>query len=1210
MRPMRIAAVTLAGLVTLLPAAAENLLANPSFEEVEDGLAAGWRCGGFDWYEEPEGAGLSRVEIDETVVQGPGQRSLKLIGEGNRGIVRQTLRYRPGWGRTLRVSGWIKLQETGSATGQVGVTFVSEDEWLDEAGVHTSWQKSTADWERFEREVPVPEDTTHLHVHCRSVKPNSGVMWFDNVALEPVAQVETQAQAERRLAREDDEAPAGAEARGIDPLIPVDTFEGDELRWSPSAWGGAEGAELTISEDDAFAGEAAMRVQVRSADNNWLTRAWNCAGPWDGLTAAVRSVDGRGLVKMYLRAGTTVFNAGSVRVAPDAGWKTISIARQEITHAWGGQSEEDRRFDPDALTHVCIGWDDAITFEVDQIALDVRDEVGIRSAHTDHEANLFSPGERPVVAVEAFNGFDAERACELAVRVTDYRGRTLHELSREVTLAARTYHTETEHLPELDAGYHVATVTLSEGGRVLGAREVGICALPEPVREGRAFMGASGFGLGTNTADVGARLGVRASEVFIDWHRCEPERGELVFEHIEPELEAFIEHGFEVTGMLHLRPSFTPGWATDDEHDFAVDPPDYARFVEACVEHFRGRINRWSFCSEVDLAHRGWKQGLEGYVEMVAAGSEGARRADPDCIIGGVGVSGGDARKSPRFPVARRLWPRLSEHLDGMFFDLYASPRFFGPGLHVVSPGENDLEGKLREALQIVRASGAEKRIAIEEKGWAIDPELDVDNQYSRRMAEYLARSYLVARSVDAVDHYMWFQIIVRRLSGGSFSYSLFRSEGDYANPRPAAAAYAFVAQLLGGVERPRAIPLHQDLRAIVFAHEDGSRAALWTPLDEPVSLEVDLPASARVTDLMSGEIARGGDGRQRLELSGSPIYVWADGTGPDALARRLEAASFYLPCAKLAMTMPRIDLLRLHVNNQLAAPLTGRASIELPEGFVLREAGREVEVDGGARAVFEFALERLPEPLPQRPGAFEARLRTDDHGEVRRAEEPTFRPLPRLDAPARIDGDLAEYADLPAIELAQQAFLSPPDAVANRLWTGPDDLSVSARVAWDDDRLYFAARVRDDEHVQETTGSRIWTNDAFQLAIDPLNDALGGAFRGTTGYDANDQEFGIALTPDGPATYQWHGSPEGGRTVPEAELAVRRGEGETVYEWALPWRVVGHVTPASGVVMGLNFIALDADAPGEQAAYWMGLTEGISGGKDPAAFNTFVLTP
>jgi len=143
-------------------------------------------------------------------------------------------------------------------------------------------------------------------------------------------------------------------------------------------------------------------------------------------------------------------------------------------------------------------------------------------------------------------------------------------------------------------------------------------------------------------------------------------------------------------------------------------------------------------------------------------------------------------------------------------------------------------------------------------------------------------------------------------IEGGS-SYSLFKVEGDHLHPRPAAAAYASVARFLAGVEDPRRVPLHQDLWAYVFRHGQGTRAALWTPREDRVSLRLALPPSAVVFDLMGNEVEVGlhPSLRTTLFLTQSPLFVVDEATPAADFATRLAEASFHLPCAKLALTFP-----------------------------------------------------------------------------------------------------------------------------------------------------------------------------------------------------------------------------------------------------------------------------------------------------------------
>ena len=1194
---MRMTVLLLFASAYSLPAVADNLLANPGFEELADGRPAGWSVG-HTWYEEPEGSGLSAVEADSAVFQGAGQRSLRITGRQNRGLARQDLAYLPEWGGRMRLSGWMRLHETGTACGRIGVEFIGEDgKWLGQAGVATDWRKSSADWERFEREFDVPDGTRRLVFNLSTDKANEGMVWFDNVALE------------RLEAPEPEGEPALDPDRVPEDLLPVDTFETEGIAWTANAWGDAIRPTFELRRDGAAVGDGYLRIDCPSAQANMVDRVWNHEGDFDALTFRVRRVSGGGGLTLYLVCGQVYFHAAWCAPGPE--WSTVTVLREKVRYAWGARSEEEQVFDPTQVTKLSFGHDEVICFDLDHVAVDVRDRLHLGFAHTDAPGNIISPGDRPVVRVEVINAFSTPQEGELELAVADWTGRVIHRETQPVSCAGRSRSEYRLEVPVLAQGYWTAGVTLMSEGKIAGRRAVGLCALPDPTPGPKPFMGASGFGMGADRASLGHRMGVQAGEFFISWADCEPAPGDRRLEGFPATLDAYEQFGILPTGMIRIHSDAVPLWASpgataqERSGHLTNKPEAFSDFIEAMVARYRDRVHHWSFCCEVDLAYHQWERGLDEYVEMVRAGAEGARRADPECIIGGIGVSGVDCTANPRFPIARRLWEQLHPYLDSFSLDAYASPRYFAPDLRVVGPEENDLAGMLREALEIVRQYGADKRIAIEEKGWAIDDRLPVDDVHARRMAEVLARSFIIARSVDELDYYMWFQLATRWAEGG-YSYSLFRYEGDYMNPRPGAAAYAFVAQFLAGAKQPRKVALHQDLWAYVFSHSEGSRAALWTSLAEPVTLTVDLPTGLRVTDMMGMPVVAQGS----LRLSSAPLYLWAEATSAEQLAAALGRASFHLPAAKLALKIPDLQRVTLHVRNQLGTELGGRLSVSPPAGWELPEPTIAVNLNAGATTAVDIPVSRIPEPLPSSPGRFVLRLATEEHGQVETTVEPTLMEVRRLQAPPTVDGDLAEYVAIEPIALADQKHLWPPDAPSAGLWTGIDDLSAKVWVAWSDLGFHFAAEVRDDRFVQERTGVSIWANDSFQIGFDPLNDGLPGEFETTTGYGPDDLEFGIALTPEGPQTFQWTGAPGGQGRLVDLPLAVVREGDTTRYEWTLPWAQAGGLSPTPGRAFGFNFVLLDADKPGETARYWLGLTPGICGGKDPSQFRTFVLMP
>src|SRR5262249_22989316 len=78
-----------------------------------------------------------------------------------------------------------------------------------------------------------------------------------------------------------------------------------------------------------------------------------------------------------------------------------------------------------------------------------------------------------------------------------------------------------------------------------------------------------------------------------------------------------------------------------------------------------------------------------------------------------------------------------------------------------------------------------------------------------------------------------------------------------------------------------------------------------------------------------------------------------------------------------------------------------------------------------------------------------------------------------------KIDGDLTDWSN------AKPLYLNSSDqAVGINPWM---DWNISAiyYLMWDQDNLYFAARVRDNVHAQPYRGQQIWEGDSWQLGFD-----------------------------------------------------------------------------------------------------------------------------
>ncbi len=169
-----------------------------------------------------------------------------------------------------------------------------------------------------------------------------------------------------------------------------------------------------------------------------------------------------------------------------------------------------------------------------------------------------------------------------------------------------------------------------------------------------------------------------------------------------------------------------------------------------------------------------------------------------------------------------------------------------------------------------------------------------------------------------------------------------------------------------------------------------------------------------------------------------------------------------------------------------------------------------------------------------------------------------------------------------------------------NGTWDGPEDLSITGRVMYDDKNLYLGLNVKDNAFVQEQTGENIWNGDCIQIGIEDFSPVE---------KEANSSKFteiGIALTKEGPTVWRYNSCydlPNG--EVKNAEVAIKRNGTSTVYEIKLPFAEI--FREAYNVVkdktMGFSIIVNDADDKERKSA--IEYNSGIGTGKDSKLFGS-----
>jgi hypothetical protein len=177
------------------------------------------------------------------------------------------------------------------------------------------------------------------------------------------------------------------------------------------------------------------------------------------------------------------------------------------------------------------------------------------------------------------------------------------------------------------------------------------------------------------------------------------------------------------------------------------------------------------------------------------------------------------------------------------------------------------------------------------------------------------------------------------------------------------------------------------------------------------------------------------------------------------------------------------------------------------------------------------------------------------------------------MSTPPIIDGDWSEWKD--------QGTEYPANQIVHgrENWTGAEDLSASFYVGWDDNYLYLAVKVRDDQYVQNASGADLFKGDSIEIMLDTnLQDDFY-----YTSLSADDFQLGISPgRPDVNGTreaYLWYPSSIAGPRSSVTIASRMYDDGVYRVEAAIPWSVF-ETKPSNGTNMGFVLSVSDNDNP------------------------------
>lgn len=165
--------------------------------------------------------------------------------------------------------------------------------------------------------------------------------------------------------------------------------------------------------------------------------------------------------------------------------------------------------------------------------------------------------------------------------------------------------------------------------------------------------------------------------------------------------------------------------------------------------------------------------------------------------------------------------------------------------------------------------------------------------------------------------------------------------------------------------------------------------------------------------------------------------------------------------------------------------------------------------------------------------------------------------------------------------------------------WEGPDDLSYSFHIQYDEKNVYWTITVSDDIFSQAFAGDETWNADGIQMALQTSPNAG----------DGDRTEFDLALTSQGTKLFLRSnrlGLPAGISDLIPAE--VKREGKNTVYHITIPAKALKLEKWEAGMMFTASFLVNDADQDSKVRRGYLQWGSGIGLGRKPELYNLVVL--
>ena len=289
----------------------------------------------------------------------------------------------------------------------------------------------------------------------------------------------------------------------------------------------------------------------------------------------------------------------------------------------------------------------------------------------------------------------------------------------------------------------------------------------------------------------------------------------------------------------------------------------------------------------------------------------------------------------------------------------------------------------------------------------------------------------------------------------------------------------------------------------------------------------------------------------------------------------------------KTAFQLPTVEWnwgspIQIEVPMQITNPTSKLTSVKIdwviPPLWNVTASDKEIQLQGQQSISTTIKLSRtegLPKlyPLPEA----KVTISQQGHSPISLSVSLPIFPLisiPYMEQSPKIDGDLTEWANIPAYPVLYPIRFDPSQ--------NTQDLQASCKYVWNKDGIFMAVEARDDEFYQPFAGDIVWCADNLELFL-------------------GDWHWSLSLTQHGPEVFLYIGPGREEETVNTVvPLAVVRKDPYTYYEFHFPPSELVPFQCGPGKKITFSVIVNDLDQSGvNPKRHWLEFMPDTGSGSD-----------